>query len=158
MSFNMSLRTDGSETPPSAERLAQALRSGLELRWSIPSLDLEASTCFPPNANVRPFLERHADLLHYSLPRRLHPLSRFVQGIRKVLRKFISPWLDVQTRFNLSAVSVLEQIEQRVQSLEQTERVLRQTIEALEKKQVAVEQQSEQVDEYAISLLTREKS
>ena len=129
----MSLRKQGTHTLPAAERLAKALRSGLDLRWSIPSLCSEGSDSFPPPGSVRPFLEPYADSLHYPLPRHRNPLLRLVQGMRQVLRKLISPWLDVQTHFNLSTVSVLEQVEQRIQALEEAEFALSQTIETLEK-------------------------
>jgi SAM-dependent methyltransferase len=129
----MSLRKHESNTLPTAERLAKALRSGLDLRWSIPSLCSEADTSFPPSGNARPFLEPYADSLHYPLPRHRNPLLRLVQAVRQVLRRLISPWLDMQTHFNLSTVNVLEQVEQRVQSLAEAEFALRQSIETLEK-------------------------
>lgn len=128
----MSVRKPRLENAPDAEHLARALRSGLELRWSIPARS-DARNPFPPRGNVRPFLERYADTLHYAPPPRRQPLLRLLGMARSVLRKLFGPWLDVQTRFNLSAVSVIEQVEQRVRSLEETERSLRQTIETLEK-------------------------
>jgi SAM-dependent methyltransferase len=128
----MSIRKHRSEASPDAEQLAKALRSGLELRWSIPAR-ADARYPFPPRSNVRPFLERYADSLHYTPPARRQPLLRLVGMVRSILRKLLGPWLEVQTQFNLSAVSVIEQVEQRVRSLEETERSLRQTIATLEK-------------------------
>jgi hypothetical protein len=121
------------ETRLDAEKLAKALRSGLELRWSIPSPPLGAPGLFPPLGNVRPFLEPYADSLNFAAPRRRHLLLHGLRAIRFTLRKLLGPWMQHQTFFNLSAVSVLEQVEQRVKSLEETERSLRQSIETLEK-------------------------
>ncbi|HEY7312547.1 MAG TPA: methyltransferase domain-containing protein [Gemmataceae bacterium] len=128
----MSVRKQRLENPPDAEHLARALRSGLELRWSIPSRS-DGRDPFPPRGNVRPFLERYADSLHYTPPPRRQPLLRLLGMVRSLLRKLLGPWLDVQTHFNLSTVSVIEQVEQRVQSLEEANRSLRQTVETLEK-------------------------
>src|SRR5215472_6840991 len=98
------------ETRLTAEGLAKALRSGLELRWSIPAPSAEeVPTSFPPHGDIRSFLDSHAHLLLHSPPRRRHPLRRIVRAIRLVLRNLLAPWLRVQTQFNLSAISVLEQ-------------------------------------------------
>ncbi|HEY7424661.1 MAG TPA: class I SAM-dependent methyltransferase [Gemmataceae bacterium] len=122
------------ETRRAAEGLAKALRSGLELRWSIPSPPLEETpTAFPPHGDVRPFLERYVDVLHYSPPRRRDPLRRMVRVIRLVLRNLFGPWLRVQMLFNRSTVSAIEQVDRRVQSLEEAKLSLRQAIETLEK-------------------------
>jgi SAM-dependent methyltransferase len=128
----MSVRKQRLENTPDAEHLARALRSGLELRWSIPSRS-ESRNPFPPRGNVRPFLERYADALQFSPSARRQPLLRLLGIVRSVLRKLFGPWLDHQTQFNLSTVSVIEQVEQRVQSLEEANRSLRQTVETLEK-------------------------
>lgn len=132
----MSARNHCLDTSPDAEQLARALRSGLELRWSIPSRSA-ARNAFPPSGNVRPFLERYADSLGYAPPPPRHPLLRLLGVARSLLRKLLGPWLDVQTSFNQSAISVVEQIEQRVRSLEDTERALRQTVQALEQSLLA---------------------
>jgi hypothetical protein len=50
-----------------------------------------------------------------------------------VVRAVITPWLRVQSHFNFAAVSVIEQLEQRIRALEEAERALRQTIEDREK-------------------------
>jgi hypothetical protein len=122
------------ETRLAAERLAKALRSGLELRWSIPAPPPEeVPTSFPPHGDIRSFLDSHAHLLLHSPPPRRQPLRRVVRAVRLVLRNLLAPWLRVQTRFNLSAMSVLEQIEQRVQALEESKLSLQQTIETLKK-------------------------
>ena len=130
----MSVGKHEGETRLAAERLAKALRSGLELRWSIPPPPLEeAPSSFPPQGDIRSFLDSHAHLLLHSPPPCHRPLRRLVRAVRLVLRNLLAPWLRVQTRFNLSAMSVLEQIEQRVQALEEAKRSLQQTIETLEK-------------------------
>jgi hypothetical protein len=122
------------ETRLTAEGLAKALRSGLELRWSIPAPPPEeVPTSFPPHGDIRSFLDSYAHLLLHSPPRRHHPLRRVVRAVRLVLRNLLAPWLRVQTQFNLSAMSVLEQIEQRIQALEEARLSLHQTVETLEK-------------------------
>jgi SAM-dependent methyltransferase len=129
----MSARKNGTEMRPAAERLARALRSGLELRWSIPSSRPNSPNPFPPRGSVRPFLDPYADTLRFRLPRRPAPLHRLVRVVRYLLRRLIAPWLHVQSHFNLSTVSVVEQVEQRVRALEDAELALRQTVEMLEK-------------------------
>ncbi len=119
--------------PQPAQRLARALRSGLELRWSIPGPPADIPNPFPPRGHVRPYLEPYADSLRFSLARRRHPLHWLVRAARYLTRTLIAPWLRFQARFNLSSVSVIEQIERRVRVLEETEHDLRQAIEALEK-------------------------
>jgi hypothetical protein len=122
------------ETRLTPEGLAKALRSGLELRWSIPAPPAEETpTSFPPHGDIRSVLDRYAHLLLHSPPRRRHPLRSIVRMVRLVLRNLLTPWLRVQTQFNLSAMSVLEQIEQRIQTLEEAKLSLQQTIETLEK-------------------------
>lgn len=121
------------ETCPATEQLAHALRAGLELRWSIPAAPADASNPFPPHGNVRSFLEPYADAQKYPLPRGGRPLHRLVRLARYVLRKLSAPWLHIQSRFNLAALSVVEQVEQRVRELENAERTLRQTVATLEK-------------------------
>jgi SAM-dependent methyltransferase len=129
----MSARMHGTEMRPAAERLAKALRSGLELRWSIPAPPPNSPNPFPPRGNVRPFLEPYADTLLLHLPRRRHPLHRVVRLARYLVRKLIAPWLHFQSHFNLSTVSVVEQIEHRIRALEDAEAALRHAVETLEK-------------------------
>ena len=129
----MSVPTSATETHTAAQELARALRSGLELRWSIPAPPLHLPKPFPPHGNVRAFLEPYADSLEFPIPRARHPLHRLIRVARLVLRKIISPWLLFQSNFNLSTVSLLEQVEQRVRDLEEAERALRRTVETLEK-------------------------
>jgi hypothetical protein len=129
----MPVRTRDTEFNPTAERLARAMRSGLELRWSIPDPSSDASNPFPPFGNVRAFLEPDANSLHYHLPHRSNPFYSFLRAARYLVRKLIAPWLFLQTRFNLSTIRVLEQVEQRVRALEEAERSLRQTLESLER-------------------------
>jgi SAM-dependent methyltransferase len=52
--------------------------------------------------------------------------------LRRLVRKLIAPWLHAQTQFNLSTLSVIEQVEQRVKSLEEVALSLRQAVETLE--------------------------
>jgi hypothetical protein len=118
---------------PAAEQLARALRSGLELRWSIPCPPADMPKPFPPRGHVRPYLEPHADSLRFRLARRRHPLHAFVRIVRYLARALIAPWLRFQAQFNLCSVSVMEQIELRVRVVEETEHDLRQTIDALQK-------------------------
>jgi hypothetical protein len=108
------------------------MRSGLELRWSIPDPSSGASNPFPPFGNVRAFLEPDANSLHYHLPQRSNPFCSFLRAARYLVRKLIAPWLLLQTRFNLSTIRVLEQIEQRVRALEEAELALRQIMKTLE--------------------------
>lgn len=124
---------NGTEMRPTSERLARALRSGLDLRWSIPSSRPYSRNPFPPRGSVRPFLEPYADTLRFRLPRRKAPLYRLVSAVRYLLRKLFAPWLHVQSHFNLSTVSVVEQVEQRVRALEDAELALRQAVEMMEK-------------------------
>ncbi len=129
----MSARKNASEMPAAAERLARALRSGLDLRWSIPAPSLQAPNAFPPNGKVRPFLEPYADSIHFRLPRRPHPLHRLLRPLRYLLRMLIAPWLHLQSHFNLSTVSVIEQVEYRVRTLEATEAALHRDVQTLAK-------------------------
>lgn len=129
----MSVRINGTERDQAAERLARALRSGLELRWSIPDPAPGGANPFPPQGNVRSFLEPDADTFHFCFPRRRHRLYPLIRAARYLVRKLIAPFLVVQSRFNLSTISVVEQVEQRVRALEDAERALRQTIQTLEK-------------------------
>lgn len=129
----MPARKHVTEMPAAAERLAKALRSGLDLRWSIPAPSLQAPNAFPPNGKVRPFLEPYADSIHFRLPRRRHPLHRLLRPARYLLRMLIAPWLHLQTHFNLSMVSVIEQVEYRVRTLEATEAALHRDVQTLAK-------------------------
>lgn len=130
----MSLRTPAmSERNPATEQLAQALRSGLELRWPLLAPSPRGSSPFPPQGNVRSFLEPYADALKMPLPIRRRLLHRLVRKARSLVRRLIAPWLRVQSSFNLAAVSVVEQVERRVRELEDAERRLRASIETLEK-------------------------
>jgi hypothetical protein len=130
----MSVPTSATETRAASQELARALRSGLDLRWSIPAPSLHLPKPFPPHGNVRAFLEPYADSLEFPIPRARHPLHRLIRVVRALLRKIISPWLLLQSNFNLSTVSLLEQVEQRVRDLEESEANLRRTVETLEKK------------------------
>jgi SAM-dependent methyltransferase len=120
------------EMRPATDQLAQALRSGLELRWSIPAPAARVANPFPPCGNVRSFLEPYADALKYPLPRRGGLPHRLIRLARYLLRKLSAPWLHIQSRFNLAAVSVVEQVERRVRELEDAERRLRETVNTLE--------------------------
>jgi len=116
-----------------AEQLARALRSGLEFRWPFFSPPANNPGPFPPGGNVRAFLTPHADSLNHQLPYRRKLLHRAIRWARKLVRSVITPWLRVQTNYNLAALSVLEQLEQRIRALEEAERALRQPIEDGEK-------------------------
>jgi SAM-dependent methyltransferase len=129
----MSFRMNRTERDRAAERLARALRSGLELRWSIPDPAVGGANPFPPQGNVRSFLEPDADTFRYCFPRRRHRLYPLIRAARYLVRKLIAPFLVVQSRFNLSTISVIEQVEQRVRALEDAERALHQTLSTLEK-------------------------
>lgn len=115
---------------PTAEQLAKAMRSGLQLRWSIPPASENGS--FPPQGCVRSFLEPYADALHYRLPHRRHRLDRLIRAWHYFIRLLIAPWLHVQSRFNRSTVGVIEQVEQRVRALEEAERALRRSVALLQ--------------------------
>jgi hypothetical protein len=116
-----------------AERLARALRSGLELRWSIPASRSTRLNPFPPHGDIRAFLEPYAEALEYRLPRRRKPLHRFIRAVHYLMRKLFAPWLHIQAHFNLSTISVIEQVEQRVRALEDAERTLQRAVEMLQK-------------------------
>jgi SAM-dependent methyltransferase len=120
----------GTEMRPAAEQLARALRTGLELRWSIPRPRLNP---FPLGGSVRSFLEPYADTLELRFPRRRSLLHHLVRAVRYLVHMLIAPWLEVQSHFNLSSVSVVEQVEQRVRALEDAELEMRQVVEVLEK-------------------------
>jgi hypothetical protein len=115
-----------------AEQLARLLRSGLEFRWPVPPPAYGPGP-FPPGGNVRGFLTPYADTLNHRLPTRSTLVHRVIRWARYVAWAFIIPWLRVQTHFNLAAVSVVEQLEQRIRALEGAERALRQTLEDREK-------------------------
>lgn len=116
-----------------AEKLARALRSGLEFRWPILPPTASEPGPFPAGGNVRAFLTPFADSLHYQQPCRLKLLHRAIRWVRKLVRAVITPWLRVQTHYNFAAVSVIEQLEQRIRALEDAERALRQGSEGREK-------------------------
>ncbi|HEY7331029.1 MAG TPA: hypothetical protein VH592_25555 [Gemmataceae bacterium] len=115
-----------------AEQLARLLRSGLEFRWPVPP-PASWPGPFPPGGSVRAFLTPSADTLNHRLPTRSKPWHRVIRWARYVVRAVITPWLRVQSHFNFAAVSVIEQLEQRIRALEEAERALRQTIEDREK-------------------------
>jgi hypothetical protein len=116
-----------------AEQLARALRSGLEFRWPMLPPTANGPGPFPPGGNVRAFLTPYADSLHYQQPCRLKLLHRAIRWVRKLVRAVITPWLRIQTHYNLATLSVIEQLEQRIRVLENSERALRQRIEGREK-------------------------
>jgi hypothetical protein len=115
-----------------AEQLARLLRSGLEFRWPVPPPIADPGP-FPPGATVRGFLTPFADTLNHRLPVRTKLLHRVIRWARLVVRAVITPWLRAQTHFNFATVSVVERLEQRIQTLEEAERALRQTIQEREK-------------------------
>jgi SAM-dependent methyltransferase len=129
----MSSGKQAPEVPPAAKRLAAALRSGLELRWSIAGPPADIPNPFPPRGHVRPFLEPYANSLRFALARRRHPLHRFLRAVRYLARLIIAPWLRFQAQFNQSSVSVMEQVDHRVRALEEAEQNLRRALESLEK-------------------------
>lgn len=129
----MMKRRSESEMRAEAEQLARALRSGLELRWPVFSQPANSPGPFPPGGSVRAFLTPHADSLNYQQPCRRKLWHRVIRWMRYGVRAVITPWLRVQTSYNLAAVSVIEQLEQRIRALEEAERALRQTMEEREK-------------------------
>jgi hypothetical protein len=128
----MPVRMHDTERNLSAERLAQAMRSGLELRWSIPDPSGCGADPFPPFGDIRAFLEPDANSVHYHLPYRGNLFFFFIRAARCLARKIIAPWLLLQTRFNHSTIRVIEQVEQRLRALEEAELALRQTVKTLE--------------------------
>src|SRR5262249_12589611 len=123
-----------------------------------PSPSPDSPNPFPPKGNVRPFLEPHADSLNYPLRRHRNPLFRGLWMLRRLVRKFIAPWIQVQTHFNLSAMSVIEQMEQRVKLLEEASLNLRHTVETLEKsllKRVNQQEPERDVDTLEEGILAR---
>lgn len=129
----MVTRGTQTEEHPSAEQLAKALRSGLEFRWPVPLRPANGPGPFPPGGSVRAFLTPYADSLSHRLPCRRKLLHRLLRRGLYLIRQFFAPWLRLQSNFNQATISVVEQIEQRVRTLEETERALRQTIECLER-------------------------
>lgn len=116
-----------------AEQLARMLRSGLELRWPISSSLAYDPGPFPPGASVRAFLAPYADSLHFQQPSRVKLLNRAIRWARKLVRAVITPWLRLQTHYNLAAISTIEHLEQRIRVLEDSQRALRHIIEDREK-------------------------
>lgn len=129
----MGTRTNTTEMHPAAEQLAAALRSGLELRWPVPLPPVDGPGPFPPGGSVRAFLTPYADALTHRLPCRRKLLHRVVRRGLYLIRQLFAPWLRLQSRFNYAAISVVEQIDQRLRALEDAERTLRRTIDDLEK-------------------------
>ncbi|HTU90886.1 MAG TPA: hypothetical protein VMF69_12485, partial [Gemmataceae bacterium] len=78
------------------------------------------------------FLSPYADALSHRIPCRRKFLDRLIRRGFYLIRQLFAPWLRLQSRFNLAAISVVEQIEQRIRVLEDAERSLRQTIAELE--------------------------
>jgi len=128
----MATRTTTTEMHPAAEQLAAALRSGLEFRWPVPLPPANGPGPFPPGGSVRAFLAPYADSLSHRLPCRRKLLDRIIRRGFYLIRQLFAPWLRLQSRFNLAAISVVEQIEQRVRALEDAERALRRAIDDLE--------------------------
>lgn len=123
---------------PKAEQLARALRSGLELRWSIPASRSNHQHQFPRDGSVRAFLEPCAEALEHRLRGRRSPLNRLLRALYYLMRLLMAPWLGLQSHFNLSTISALEQIELRVRALEDAERKLRQDLEMLQKTKLEI--------------------
>jgi hypothetical protein len=129
----MRTRRNGTDMRAEAEKLARALRSGLELRWPILPPSTNGIGPFPPDGNVRAFLTPYADSLHHQQPCRLKLLNRAIRWVRKLVRAVITPWLRVQTHYNLAAVSVIEHLEHRIRVLEDSQRASRQMMQDREK-------------------------
>lgn len=129
----MMTRATTTELHPAAEQLAAALRSGLEFRWPVPLPPANGPGPFPPDGNVRAFLTPYADALSHRLPCRRKLLQRLFRRGLYLIRQLFAPWLRLQSRFNYAAISVVEQIEQRIRALEDAERALRRTIDDLER-------------------------
>lgn len=129
----MKTRRKGTEMRAEAERLARMLRSGWEFRWPIFSSLAYDPGPFPQGAGVRAFLAPYADSLHHQPPCRRKLLNRAIRWARKLVRAVITPWLRLQTHYNLAAISAIEHLEQRIRVLEDSERALRQMIEDREK-------------------------
>jgi|GEM_PF-6651259 hypothetical protein len=129
----MKTRRIETEMRPEAEQLAKLLRSGLELRWPLRLSPAHEPGPFPPGGSVRAFLTPYADGLNHRLTCRRPFRDRLVRWARYLVRAVITPWLRVQSHFNFAAISVVEQLEQRICALEDAERALRQKIEEQEK-------------------------
>lgn len=129
----MAMHTNTTELHPAAEQLAAALRSGLEFRWPVPLPPANGPGPFPPGGSVRAFLTPYADSLNHRLPCRRKLLHRILRRGFYLIRNLFAPWLRLQSRFNLAAISVVEQMEQRIRILEDAERSLRRTIDDLQK-------------------------
>jgi SAM-dependent methyltransferase len=92
-----------------ARELAEAVREGLEgRRWPSPRSPLEVPD--PPCApSPRPALLPFSNPLGLGAHAKPGPLNRPVRFIRRAVKAFLRPWLDVQTRFNHGVIDALEQ-------------------------------------------------
>lgn len=110
---------------PLAERLAKALRDGMELRREayLPYNDFPEP--FYTDGDVRSYLEPYCNSLDFFPPVRKNPISRAMGALRRLVKKMMAPWLHIQTHYNKATMNVLTQLMnsrlediERIQNLE----------------------------------------
>ncbi|HZY85268.1 MAG TPA: class I SAM-dependent methyltransferase [Gemmataceae bacterium] len=92
---------------PSARELADAMREGLDRRrFCAPA---PAGPDFAPLAQLEPRgrVLPYADLVGLAPTARCRVGARLVGWVRRALRAFLRPWLDLQTRFNEGVAETL---------------------------------------------------
>lgn len=94
--------------PISPEELAAALRGGLESRRMTPAVTAPPPP--PPVPAEAPFhhVWQYAGLLGHPAPPAGGPIKMLVRLARRVLKKFLNPWLDLQTKYNHALLAELQ--------------------------------------------------
>lgn len=109
--------TNGRGDNGTARELARAICEGLDQRRAL-SRPPAGSAPWPGlGRDARNTLRTYADLLRLPPLARAGRLGGLVRRARGVLKGLLRPWLDVQSRYNLLALDVLESLHREVQEL-----------------------------------------
>jgi SAM-dependent methyltransferase len=144
--------------------LARAIRAGLEMR-RFQQMRVAAMPAPATVPDVRPLLEPLSEVVRSDARAQLQPLAGLVNHpaaarpgkisgvirlLRRALKKFMNPWLDVQTRFNQGAIDALESSSR---ALHDQTRFNRATVETLDACVRALQAQLNQVQSHVHSSL-----
>jgi SAM-dependent methyltransferase len=153
-----STRSDPADAP-GVEDLARSIRAGLEMR-RFQQMRLAAMPAPATVPEVRPLLEPLSEVVRSDARAQLQPLaglvnhpaaarpgkiSGLIRLLRRALKKFMNPWLDVQTRFNQGTIDALESSSR---ALHDQARFNRATVETLDGCMRALQAQLNQVQSH----------
>jgi SAM-dependent methyltransferase len=156
-------RSNPAETP-GVDDLARAIRAGLEMR-RFQQMRVAAMPAPATVPEIRPVLEPLSEVVRSDARAQLQPLAGLVNHpaaarpgkisgvirlMRRALKKFMNPWLDVQTRFNQGAIDALESSSR---ALHDQTRFNRATVETLDGCVRAFQAQLNQVQSHVHSSL-----